>query len=61
MTFAIINANEFKEFELRRDILKTKGIDLDCTVEPVEAGFKLVLNKEYDLEELDNLSEEVVK
>jgi len=56
MNWGILTPEEFKEFELRRDILKTKGISLDYTAEPVDKGFKLVLNQEYNLDELDNLS-----
>ena len=59
MNWNILTAEEFKEFELRRDILKTKGITLDYRVEPAEKGFKLVLLQEYDLDELDRLSEGV--
>lgn len=71
MNWGILTPEEFKEFELRRDILKTKGIVLDYTAEPVkwgsvvegepvESGFKLVLNQKYNLDELDTLTEGVV-
>jgi len=56
MNWGILTPEEFKEFELRRDILKTKGVVLDYTAEPVESGFKLVLNQKYNLDELDTLS-----
>ena len=59
MNWGILTAEEFKEFELRRDILKTKGISLDYTAEPVKNGFKLVFNEKYDLDELDRLSKGV--
>ena len=59
MNWGILTAEEFKEFELKRDILKTKGVVLDYTVEPVESGFKLTLHESYDLEKLDALSEGV--
>lgn len=59
MNWGLLTAEEFKEFELRRDILKTKGMVLDYTVEPTDKGFKLVLNQEYDLDELDRLSKGV--
>tara|TARA_R100001443_G_scaffold87662_2_gene94203 strand:+ start:181 stop:366 length:186 start_codon:yes stop_codon:yes gene_type:complete len=60
MNWGILTPEEFKEFELRRDMLKTKGVSLDYTAEPVEGGFKVVLNEEYDLDELDLMSEAVV-
>ena len=60
MNWGILTPEEFKEFELRRDMLKTKGVVLDYTAEPVEGGFKVVLNEEYDLDELDLMSEAVV-
>ena len=59
MNWGILTPEEFKEFEVRRDILKTQGISLDYTAEPVDNGFKLVLNQEYDLDELDRLSKGV--
>lgn len=59
MNWGILTPEEFKEFEVRRDILKTQGISLDYTAEPVSNGFKLVLNQEYDLDELDRLSKGV--
>tara|TARA_Y100001973_G_C5145594_1_gene305255 strand:+ start:298 stop:483 length:186 start_codon:yes stop_codon:yes gene_type:complete len=60
MSWGILTAKEFQEFELRRDMLRTKGISLDYTAEPVEGGFKVVLNEDYDLDELDLMSEAVV-
>ena len=60
MNWGMLTPEEFKEFKLRRDILKTKGVVLDYTAEPVDNGIKLVLLQEYNLDELDTLTEGVV-
>jgi len=55
---AILDAKDYAEFERRVDILKSKGVDLDHSVQEHEGKFIVLLNKEYDIQELDRLTDE---
>ena len=53
---AILSAEDYIEFERRRDILKSKGVVLDHAVQFHNDKYIVILNKEYDLNELDKLT-----
>ena len=53
---AILSAEDYKEFEKRIDILKSKGVILDHAVQFHNDKYIVILNKEYDLNELDKLT-----
>lgn len=60
----ILNNEEFKEFEDRVKILSDKGMELDYTVKVSDSGnnqsnlqYQVILNGNYDLNELDLLTE----
>tara|TARA_B100000683_G_scaffold110959_1_gene109332 strand:- start:387 stop:563 length:177 start_codon:yes stop_codon:yes gene_type:complete len=53
---AILDPTEYSEFEKRVDILKQKGVSLDHSVQEHDGRFIVLLNKEYDLTELDKLT-----
>tara|TARA_B100000212_G_C27218734_1_gene466285 strand:+ start:504 stop:677 length:174 start_codon:yes stop_codon:yes gene_type:complete len=55
---AILDANDYAEFERKVDILKSKGVDLDHSVQEHDGKFIVLLNKEYDIKELDRLTDE---
>ena len=55
---AVLSAEDYIEFERRRDILKSKGVDLDHAVQFHNDKYIVVLNKEYDFNELDRLTDE---
>ena len=61
---AILNTEDFNEFEKRVKILKDKGVELDYTVKVTETGnhesnlqYNVILNGDYDINELDLLTE----
>lgn len=61
---AILNTEDFNEFEKRVKILKDKGVELDYTVKVTETGnhesnlqYNVILNGDYDIKELDLLTE----
>lgn len=61
---AILNTEDFNEFEKRVKILKDKGVELDYTVKVTETGnhesnlqYNVILNGDYDINELDKLTE----
>lgn len=54
----ILNNEEFKEFEDRVKILSDKGMELDYTVKVSDSGnHQVILNGNYNLDELDLLTE----
>ena len=61
---AVLNSEEFDQFENRVQILKDKGVELDYTVKITDVGnhqgnlqYNVILNGDYDLNELDLLTE----
>ena len=54
---AVLEPQEYIEFEKRLDILKSKGVSLDHAVQHHDGKYIVILNKEYDLNELDRLTE----
>ena len=61
---AVLNNEDFKGFEDRVKILKDKGLELDYTVKVSDVGnhesnlqYQVILNGNYDLDELDLLTE----
>jgi len=54
---AILTQQEFKTFQRKVKALKANGVDLDHTVVGKnKRSVKVILNKEYDFDELDRLS-----
>ena len=43
--------------QVRRDILKEKGVILDHSVQHHDGKYIVILNKEYDFNELDKLTD----
>ena len=54
---ALLSPEDYIEFERRRDILKEKGIDLNHSVEHIDGKYSIKLNNNYDLTELDKLTD----
>jgi len=54
---AILTQQEFRTFQRKVKALKANGVDLDHTVVGKnKRSVKVILNKEYDFDELDRLS-----
>ena len=57
MMTAILSQKEYKTFQRKVKALKENGLDLDHTVVGKnKRKVKVILNKEYDFDELDRLS-----
>ena len=57
MMTAILSQKEYKTFQRKVKALKENGFDLDHTVVGKnKRKVKVILNKEYDFDELDRLS-----
>ena len=58
---AVLNSEEFDQFENRVQILKDKGVELDYTFKVTNhqgnLTYNVILNGDYDLNELDLLTE----
>ena len=61
---AVLNSEEYDQFKDRVQILKDKGVELDYTVKVTDVGnhqsnlqYNVILNGDYDLGELDLLTE----
>ena len=54
---ALLSPEDYIEFERRRDILKEKGINLNHSVEHIDGKYSIKLNSNYDLTELDKLTD----
>ena len=60
MTTATLTQQEFKTFQRKVKALKKNGLELDHTVVGRnKRKVKIIINKEYDYDELDRLSEGV--
>ena len=57
MMEAVLEPADYIEFERRRDILKEKGVILDNSVQHHDGKYIVILNKEYDFNELDKLTD----
>ena len=58
---AFLTQSEYKTFQRKVSALKSKGIELDFDVfQPNKRKVKVVLNQQYDFDELDRLSGTVV-
>ena len=58
---AFLTLSEYKTFQRKVSALKAKGIELDFNVfQPNKRKVKVVLNQQYDFDELDRLSGTVV-
>ena len=61
---AVLNSEDYEGFEKRVKILKDKGVELDYSVKVTDTGnhesnlqYQVILNGDYDLGELDLLTE----
>ena len=58
---AFLTQSEYKTFQRKVEDLKSKGFELDFDVfQPNKRKVKVVLNQQYDFDELDRLSGTVV-
>ena len=58
---AFLTQSEYKTFQRKVEALKSKGFELDFDVfQPNKRKVKVVLNQQYDFDELDRLSGTVV-
>mgnify|MGYP001173397637 FL=1 len=54
---AILDAHDYNEFKKKVDILKNKGIDLNHRVNEDGGKYKVLIETDLTVDELDNLTE----